>query len=1001
VTLLCALGLLAASLLAAWAIPPLLNWGRYRTAIAAIATAELGRPVVIGGEVTLRLLPEAVLTATDVTLPPPRSGTGDGVSAQVGALRLQVAIWPLLGGRIVLRDLVLGTPVLTLPWPLPDSLAHPVRPRLPHAFAAHVENGTLRIGGVTITGITAAIHGGPVPIAAAIQGATAEAPNVAVFGAEGFAGFAARNWRFSSALGAPDADGVSAIDLSVHMLTPRTAGAATPAADTGGSVQATLADGIVQGRLRAGGPDLSLLMPASPLVWHLEAPFVASGERIETNAIRASLGGAPADGTALLQLDGDARLDARISAAAIDLDGWAALLKSSFPKSAAGGNADSPLAPKLPVRIALAADSATLFAGTLGGLRATLVSDGRSLGLDQIEATLPGDARLASPHVTLRAAGGQIIGVGQASLDAPDLAATLAWLQPIAPDLLSARPPGVLQRADVSFTASVSPGHLAITDLAGQVDGMTVAGGFAVRTAGRAQLTADLTTDHVVLDDWLGPPPALWPGSGLASLGERVSGVETNLTLAAARAQWGGLALSGIKAALHTGRAGLHLDHLEASLPGAHLVASGALATDGAITRGHMLIQAPDAQKMLALLPAAWRFAPRLWQGAGLIELAAEGPPEALSLQFRADANDLVLEAEALADTKAASPSATATITLRHPGTPRLLAALGLPGAETWLGTGSLALLAHLRAAGGAIDVQDFTLDGADMRLAGTLAVAVPSHAITGSIHADRLSLPATEGAWGAVLAAAPPWLQTWHAHLHLRADAVEAGLRDVAASAAADLTLGSGQAFADDISAALAGGHLNAQLAWDTTQSPPRLALLATLGQATLAAPLGLAPLDLVAGAADLSLDVQSAGATPQALWSGLSGQARATLHDGELRGLDLAQLAHAAALHPPRRRAAVLAALSQGTTPGLDGEVAARIDHGHAQLAPAAFTASSGAITLQGSADLTAGTIDLSLRLAPATTPTIFGLHVAGPWAAAKATQDTASPTRKARKK
>jgi hypothetical protein len=997
--LLCALGVLAATLLAAWAVPPLLNWGRYRTAIAAIAAAELGRPVVIGGEVTLRLLPEAVLTAADVTLP--SQGAADGISAQVGALRLQVAIWPLLAGHIVLRDLVLGTPVLTLPWPLPDGLAHAIRPRLPHAFAAHVENGTLRIGGVEITGITAAIHGGPVPLAA-IQGATTEPANVAVFGAEGFASFAARNWRFSSALGAPDADGVSAIDLSVHMLPRRAPGADSPGADTGGSVQATLADGIVQGRLRAGGPDLSQLMPASPLAWHLEAPFVASGERIETNAIRASLGGAPADGTALLQLGNDARLDARISAAAIDLDGWAALLKSSLPNAGPGRHAASAsLGPKLPLRIALEADSATLFAGTLAGLRATLVSDGRNLSMEQIEATLPGNARLTAPHVTLSVARGLMSAEGEASLDAPDLAATLSWLQPLAPTLLRARPAGVLRRAEVSGTASLSPGHLAVAGLAGQVDGMTVAGGFAVETAGNARLDADLTMDRVVLDDWLGPPPSAWPASGLAALGRRVSGMETNLNLAAAGAQWGAITLGGIKAALHTGSAGLQLDHLEASLLSAHLAASGTLAADGAIAGAHMLLQAPDAQKMLALLPAAWRWAPQLWQGTGLFELAAEGPPDALCLQFRTDAGDLVLEAEAQADTKAQPPSATATITLRHPGTPRLLAALGLAGTETWLGTGSLALLAHLRAEGGHITVQDFTLDGAEMRLAGTLDIVLPGHAITGTIHADMLALPGTFEAWDVALGALPPWLQAWHAQLHMSADAVEAGLHEAAARAAADIALGSGLAFADDISAMLAGGHLTAQLALDTTQTPPRLALLAALGQATLASPLGLAPIDLDAGAMDLTLDLQTTGSSPQALWAGLSGEAHAVLRGGELLGLDLSDLARATALRPPRRRAAIQAALSQGATAGLDGEAAARIDHGHAQLPPATLSTQAGTITLQGSADLTARTIDLGLRLAPAATGASFGLHLSGPWAEAKAVQDSNRPQKGAKKK
>ena len=97
-----AIVLVAAVLLAAWAVPPMLDWGRFRTRIAAIASARLGRPVVIGGEISLRLLPLAVLTANDVTLADP----GDGISVQVSALRLQVATLRLhsADGDVLLKD---------------------------------------------------------------------------------------------------------------------------------------------------------------------------------------------------------------------------------------------------------------------------------------------------------------------------------------------------------------------------------------------------------------------------------------------------------------------------------------------------------------------------------------------------------------------------------------------------------------------------------------------------------------------------------------------------------------------------------------------------------------------------------------------------------------------------------------------------------------------------------------------------------------------------------
>jgi hypothetical protein len=55
--------LAALLVISAWVIPPMLDWGRFRASIAAIAGAQLGRTVQIGGDVALRLFPQPVLTA--------------------------------------------------------------------------------------------------------------------------------------------------------------------------------------------------------------------------------------------------------------------------------------------------------------------------------------------------------------------------------------------------------------------------------------------------------------------------------------------------------------------------------------------------------------------------------------------------------------------------------------------------------------------------------------------------------------------------------------------------------------------------------------------------------------------------------------------------------------------------------------------------------------------------------------------------------------------------
>ena len=68
---------------------------------------------MIKGPIQLSLLPHPVLSARQV-------GVGEeGESLTIGAVRLRIAFWPLLAGRIEPTELVLRDPMLRLPWPLP------------------------------------------------------------------------------------------------------------------------------------------------------------------------------------------------------------------------------------------------------------------------------------------------------------------------------------------------------------------------------------------------------------------------------------------------------------------------------------------------------------------------------------------------------------------------------------------------------------------------------------------------------------------------------------------------------------------------------------------------------------------------------------------------------------------------------------------------------------------------------------------------------------------
>ena len=967
-------GLIVAVLLAAWAVPPLLDWGRFRTGIAAIASAQLGRPVVIGGEVTLRLLPEAVLTAADVTLP----DQGDGISAQLGALRLQVALAPLLAGRIVPRDLVLGAPVLRLPWPLPDGFAHPSRPRVPHAFSAHMENGTLRIGRAEVTGINAGIHGGPEPAASGILPSGLLQPDAGAasgFGAEGFALMGGRSWRFTSALGAPDADGVSAVDLAVH--------GQGAAAETGGKVEGTLADGVIQGRLQAGGPDLSLLLPLARLSWRADAPFVASGERIEAASITLSLGGSPATGALALHLGTPRRLDGRVHASSLDLDEWVRVI-----------GAARPALPGLPARLEFSADRARFLNGTLQDLRGALLSDGTILRLDQAEATLPGQARL-SLGGTLSGVDGLLV-TGPASIDAPDLKATLAWLTPLAPGLAGAIPAPVLLHGRLAGMASIGRGNLAVAGLSGEVDGAAVTGGLTVVTGAHPKLTATLNLDRLSLDDWLGRAAVSGQPVGpmLSRIGQSAAAFETDLHVATANAVWRRAELTEMRLDVRTGPAGLVVDHASATVFGANVSIEGAIAIDGTVTAGAASVSAPDAAVVFGAMPAGWRWGSGLWHGPLSAEATAEGPPDALGMQVRAEMQDILAEAEWEADTVARTGDGT--LTLRHPGAPRLLAALGVAGAERWLDTGSVALRARVSTRPGHFTAQDFDLAAADLQLAGQLDLDLTGKEplLSGGITSGLLALPGP-ASMGMI---SPALLQGWSAQLRLSAAQVTVDRAASGEHATASLELGGGVGLAGFEAVVPTGGKLSGQAAFDLAAVPPRLALQGEwTGMRLDSLPSG-PPVRPEGGEADLLLDVTSSGANIPDLLHRVSGQATLGLHNMQVAGFDLGAAANGLALSGQAGRDAVQAALTKGDTAGFSGTLAVALAQGRVDVPLQTIAAPGGQVTVQGAGEANGSDVDLRLGLFPAQSEPVpnvqLGIHLAGTWPTLRATPELVWP-------
>lgn len=629
-----ALGLLLGGVAA---LPAWLDWNRHRDAIAALVAAGLGRPVRIEGQVALHLLPQPVLTASGVEV----ADVGDGVSMRARELRLGVALGPLLAGRVQARELVLRGPELRLPWPpAPGALAQ--RPSAWLTGRAQVEDGRLVVGGLTLTDIAATLS---------------TDADTGTLSAAGTGSFADRAWRVTARLARPGWDGTAGLEWSLD--------GQGPLRDTGASFSGRIAsDGALVGRVAGRGPDLSQLVPGPPVAWRAEGRLSAAGGLAVAGDLSVDLGGSPGRGAVALRVGEGARLDLSLSAGRLDLDAWLPVLLR-------------PHRPGLPTGLDLSAEAASLAGGTLRRLRAAFDLGEDGVAVRDASASLPGEARLALDG---RIPAGDKPGFeGAGGLVAPDLRATLHWLERFAPALLSAPPPGVLRTADARARVALAPGQLSLSDLRGRLDGEAVSGGLSVKLGARPAFAAGLVFERLALDAWL-PDPADLPArlsapGAAAELTRRFGGFDAELNLQAQRASWRGVPLERLALDARVEAARLTLRRLEATALGARLAASGTVAEGGRVTEAAAELSAPDSAPLRALVPAPWA---GLLDGPGSARLALSGPPDALAAQLGVEVGDLRVEAWPTLDLPArrwAGP-----VTVRHPGAPRLLATLGLSG---------------------------------------------------------------------------------------------------------------------------------------------------------------------------------------------------------------------------------------------------------------------------------------------------------------------------------
>lgn len=919
--------------LAAWLLPRHIDWSEYRAEVERVGSARLGREVRIDGDFALELLPQPRLTARRVTI----GDAGDGLSGTAEELRLGLALAPLLRGDLVVSDLTLVAPRLRL-----GALAAPLwevagRPAIVLAGAeVRLERGEVELGGARIGGISARL--------------SAEG-TLGAYTAQGRLEVAGEPAEFSLALGQAGFDG--AAPLEVRLAFRAAALRASGIAWHGGFAFA--------GSLVVEGPDFSALLPGPAQPFRAEARLSLEGAAATADQLQLEIGGARLTGAVSFRLDSAARVDVALAAVRLDLDPWV----GPAPRLIA--------APPVPVGVDLSVEAATWRGGLLRSLRVAAQIEADQIAINEAAAFLPGGAILAvGGSVSRTAEGPQFDGLVE--LDAPDLRALLSWLG-VAPPSAE-----VLRQAILSgsVVASASTIRLEAAERSA-IDGTAVTGTLTIARGDPPAVALALRTTHLDPAPWLEafgvdarrPPAPAFAGSLRLEVGAMPLGdfVARDVVLEGALERPGeGMVRLAI-----------------ADIAGGRLTvaASGRVGPEPRLGGFDLTFEGGDVAGLVPLVP--WHVveaARPLWQGG--YTLRASGRPEGAGLAVTAVAEALDSRFEAAGRASPDLARFEGRLALRHPGAPRFLAALGLPATETWLGEGSVAMIADLARDGSRLTLRLADLGLGEMRgrMSGELVLDAAGRRAALSVETESLRLPGLD--LRSTEPVPPTLLEGWTAAVVVRAREVRVGGERILAATEGAIEIADGAVVLSRFAAARGDGTITARGRYDPRAG--RWALEVEADRALVEGPLFGLPIDVSAGRLSATARLSAAGRSPFALLAAMEGEASLGLAQGTLVGIDLGRVARALAGAVPRERALeeVRAGLLGGATPVSGAEAVLRLAAGTVLLDRATVVSEEGTIRLAGEIDLRTRSLDLAASAMPASSgpPPTVGLRLTGPW-------------------
>lgn len=896
---------LAALLLAAVIVlPRLIEWNDYRDQIAAAAERATGRPVTIGGDVRLLLLPTPTLSAAAVRIGNP-PGFSEQPFAEIKSLDARFAFWPLLLGRVEIESVALIEPRLTLlerpdgtpNWDLTADLGEVSFERL------IVVGGAVSWAGAHPDRIS--------DINAELIDQLADGTIGGGWRVSGDAAFHALVWQASASLGAPGSLSRSA-SASLALR-----GGAAGLRLAGSLSGEAWHDTRFVGRLTGDVARLPVLLrlfglaAPEPLTERgtIEARVTANPRSVELEDVAVTVGELRLSGSVAFGFDPKPQIAAKLTANRLDLARW---LVAARPGPEAVVKPVAALSETVPDgTLSLGIDAIFWRDGVIRGAKLEASAADGTIAIRQASAQLPGGSDLSLFGQIDPA--GRFAGRVEAGSD--NLRALLAWL---AIDI-GAVPADRLRRIAATAALETTSDRVDVTGLDLSFDSSKLTGEIGLMLGERLGVTADLTLDQANLDAYV---PASLPDLG----GAWRDRTDLAIRLHGDRLSWRSLPVgdASLAVTLHRGAfdAAAHI----ADLAGGRLQlgaswARGAGGQADAILRFAM----PEAARLAPLI-AADATLPLL--GAADLKLDLHGPAAHPQVKLVATLAGATLDAEGTAGFDG-SPGAIA-IGLDHPSALALLQRFVpsyLPSADA---EGPLALAGHLTWQAGVATLEDITARIGPTNVVGKLSL---------DATATRPRLVASLAASALDLALLPParafglgsgdegWLGALDVDFGLRAGAVDAGslsFDDVAATG----SLRRHMLSVPELTARWLGGALTGS-AEAKLGGAPRLAGKFTLTQGEIGQAGALLVGDPDAeGRFDLTAGLSAESGDMARLAGALTGSGSIRAGNGAIVGFDLA--AAARLLREPGSAGSLLpqvaALLSSGRTrfQSAEGEVA-----------------------------------------------------------------------------